>query len=72
MGTGIDALTNYSLRLAGVVDEEDKSEETLEKERIEKELFLKRKRKGFGTILFDEARDCPICLDQFCDKDEVI
>lgn len=29
-------------------------------------------KKGVGSLLFDEARDCPICLMEFVDEDVVI
>lgn len=51
---------------------EFKTEEDLAAENAQRELFLKRKKKGFGTLLFDSSRDCPICLDEFKEKDEVI
>jgi hypothetical protein len=72
LGTSIDNLTSYSLRLAGVREEEFKSDEQIEREKLEEKMFLQRKKKGWANILFDEYRECPICLERFEDKDEVI
>ena len=71
-GTSLDVLTNFSMRLAGVREEEFESEEEHERRKLEEKMFLQRKKKPMQSILFDDTRDCPICLDQFKETDEVI
>lgn len=41
------------------------------KQRERKEFFQKH-RKGFGTLLFDETRECPVCLKEFNENETVI
>jgi hypothetical protein len=60
------------MRLAGASEAEFETEEELERRKLEEKMFLQRKKKPIHNILFDESRDCPICLDQFNNKDEVI
>lgn len=41
-------------------------------DKARKDLLLQRKIRGFGTLLYDCSKDCPICLEEFRDKDEII
>ena len=41
--------------------------------KLEDKMFLLRKKKSMlQNTLFDESRDCPICMDVFKGSDEVI
>jgi hypothetical protein len=60
------------MRLAGVSEDEFESEEDHERKKLEEKMFLQRKKKPMQNILFDESRDCPICMEMFKGSDEVI
>ena len=38
----------------------------------QREMFFEKQKKGFSTLLFNESTDCPICMCEFTDDDEVI
>ena len=42
-----------------------------QKEIITKEFFQKN-RKGFGSLLYDHERDCPVCGEEFNEEEMVI
>jgi len=49
------------------------SDDMYKKEQKELQVnFLAEKRKGYGSFLFDETKDCPICIVPFTDTDDVI
>ena len=52
LGTSLDHLTSWSMSIAGVP----------ESELVEK-MLRERKNSPIKNILFDEAKDCPICLE---------
>ena len=41
-------------------------------EKKQREKFINRERQGFGKLLYDSTRDCPICLMEFTEKDQVV
>jgi hypothetical protein len=40
--------------------------------KAQREKFINKEKQGFVKLLFDSARDCPICLAEFTEKDQVV
>jgi len=50
----------------------DKQDDEFKKTHETTSNFVSREKRGWRQLMFDETRDCPICLVEFSDKDEVI